>query len=194
MIQMRGSLIYCAQLPLGSMEVPSNPLSPQLDEYLALIHELFDQSPTGQACLSPLSSLEPRSSGQPPGIFCHQQTDLKGLKWISICMFNIGFYRMFWLFWKFPTPASPLPSGWPAFQSCQFLFDSPTRILFFKSSRSQIVDSLLNSHYLPSKGHSSFSISWQFSEMYWMSQVVLAKDMGFWKHKGFEVPSPQKNK
>ena len=55
MIRRRGSLIYCAQLPLGSMDVPSNPLSPQLDEYLALIHELFDQSPTGQACLSPLS-------------------------------------------------------------------------------------------------------------------------------------------
>ena len=39
MIQMRGSLIYGAHLPLGSMEFPSNPLSPQLHE---LIHELFD--------------------------------------------------------------------------------------------------------------------------------------------------------
>ena len=52
MIRMRGSLICGAHLPLGSMEVPSNPLSPQLHE---LIHELFDWSPTGHACLSPLS-------------------------------------------------------------------------------------------------------------------------------------------
>jgi len=155
---MRGSLIYGAHLPLRSMEFPSNPLSPQLHEYLALIHQLFDQSPTGRACLSPLSLSEPRSSGQPPGIFCHKRTDLKGLKWISICMFNIGLNRYPGCSENSPPQLHPCPLGGQPSSPASFSLTAPPRSWFSSPIGPKWLTHCF-SHYLPSEDHSSFSTS-----------------------------------
>lgn len=75
-------------------------------------------------------SLEPRSSGQPPGIFCHKQTDLKGLKWISICMFNIGLNRYPGCSENSPPQLHPCPLGGQPSSPASFSLTAPPRSWF----------------------------------------------------------------
>lgn len=127
--------------------------------------------------------------------FYHKQPDLKKIKtdYLSLCISHIWHNRFPNCSRNSPHPLYPCPlSGQPS--SHVSFSTSPTQISFFKSNRSDVVDSLWNeSHSFPSEGHTfAFNVSCAFSEIYWISSVVPAKDFGFSKDKGFEVSFPWK--